>query len=78
MKQGSNEYFRLFIRIFEFNIRIFRILILLNKLPILAFSFKISKISKNKNWVEITEYHVLVRVCTQVGQLNWIFLDFFL
>jgi hypothetical protein len=26
------------------------------------------KLKKNPNWVEITEYHVLVLICTQKGQ----------
>jgi hypothetical protein len=49
---SNNEYFRHFIRIFRFLPKIFKYL----------------KYQQQKNWVEITEYHVLVRVCTQEGQ----------
>jgi hypothetical protein len=58
--------------LFEYSNNI-RILILLNKLPILDQNFKkIKKIKKNLNWVEIPEYHVFA--LKRVNKLlNWIF-----
>jgi hypothetical protein len=66
---SNNEYFRPFIRIFEY-------LFYLMNYRFLPKMFKIS--TTNLIWVEITEYHVLVRVCTQEGQqiTKLDFLDF--